>query len=206
LVDSQYDGMSEDEIYDLLQKNGSSQPNQNSVCFGNGGDLVADLTKEQLSKVVNNVIKAEQQHKLANGKNPGNLPGNASEILKQFLKPVVKWDDLLHQFMTELAESRRDWGRPNRRYQHIYLPSRVKDEGKLAHLAYFCDTSGSITVLNTDNVRLAHVDLSWTIPTRFTGMVKRSIAEANVNFPKTRFVSPVSGSRILTIGIKPNKR
>jgi predicted metal-dependent peptidase len=43
------------------------------------------------------------------------------------------------------------WARPNRRHCDIYLPSRFTDDGRLAHLIYYFDTSGSTS--NADITR-----------------------------------------------------
>src|SRR5690606_10120403 len=48
-------------------------------------------------------------------------------------------------FFTDLLDEDYSWKRPNRRYQDMYLPSRFTDDGRLAHLAYYLDVSGSIT-------------------------------------------------------------
>lgn len=110
------------------------------------GDMAAAPSKEALIKGVNIVVKAMHQAKMSGA--PGSMPGHVELILKKFLEPVVPWETLLHRFMQDLAEPSLTWARPNRRFMassNLYLPSRFMDEGKLDHLIYYKDTSGSIT-------------------------------------------------------------
>lgn len=111
------------------------------------------------ANVVNNVVRAMHQQKLSGGAEPGKMPGRTEEVITQFLKPVVKWEALLERFFTELLDEDYTWARPNRRYQDIYLPSRFTDDGRLEHLAYFQDVSGSIQTKDSlrFNSELAYV-------------------------------------------------
>ena len=43
-----------------------------------------------------------------------------------------------------LDKSDYSWRKPNRRFSDMYLPSRVESDGRLTHLLYFLDVSGSI--------------------------------------------------------------
>jgi len=131
----QYVGWVEEDIYDHLQKNGPAPP----------PDYVLDLKEcdpTQLAKAINNVVKAVQQAKLAG---PGNMPGDLELLITKFLAPIVPWENYLHRFMQDLAENGYTWKKPNRRHPKIYLPSSYTEDGALSHLAYFEDTSGSIT-------------------------------------------------------------
>lgn len=143
--------LSEEEIYDIIIKN--QMPPPPSGAFGggmppgeddgdDGGDLV-QLTNEQQQQVINTVVQAVQQAKLS-GK-PGAIPGDVEEILKHFLEPVVPWERLLMKWFTDMLDEDYTWKRPNRRYSDMYLPSRFTDDGRLEHLVYFLDVSGSIS-------------------------------------------------------------
>jgi len=135
--------MAEEQIYELIMKNQQQVPQSGSWGGGDGhGDLVPqDPAKQQ--KVINAVVQAVQQAKYSG--NPGAIPGGVEETLKHFLDPQVPWEVLLMQWFTDLLDHDYTWARPNRRYQHIYLPSRFTDDGRLEHLVYFLDVSGSIT-------------------------------------------------------------
>jgi len=155
--------MPEEDIYDVIFQRGSQLPSggswgpTNASMFPGGimppmpkllGDMFPSggpMSKEDMARAVNNVVKAAQQAKLNNPNKAGQMPGDIEAILTQFLTPIVPWEIYLHRFMSELAEHGQTWKKPNRRYQDFYLPSRFEEEGALAHLAYFEDTSGSIT-------------------------------------------------------------
>lgn len=156
-------GVPEEDIYDALLLLGQ-QPGQNTGSWGhlfpqinsNGGtpgqspfdeedgDMLSSgpMTKDDMAKAVNNVVRASQQAQLAGA---GNMPGDIEALLTTFLAPVVPWERYLHRFMQELMEHGYTWRKPNRRFTDLYLPSHFEEEGALNHLAYFEDTSGSIT-------------------------------------------------------------
>ena len=133
-----YGILSEEEIYEKLVQHQIPQPQQYS------GDLLQNAAiSSNPSVLISAVVRAVQASELSN--QAGNLPGSLKEILKTFLEPVIPWRSVLMQWMTDLHEEDYTWKRPNRRFQDLYMPSREPDEGRLAHLAYFEDVSGSIT-------------------------------------------------------------
>lgn len=157
--DQNYKGWVEEDIYDDLMKNPSKKPSGGSFDGSGQGDMQKPSNNSVNASVVNNVVRAMHQQKLATGNKPGSLPGNIEEVITQFLKPVVNWQALLERFFTELQDEDYTWARPNRRFQDIYLPSRFTDDGRLEHLAYFQDVSGSISTKDSlrFNSELAYV-------------------------------------------------
>jgi predicted metal-dependent peptidase len=147
LHDDQYRGLAEEEIYDLMQKNGGGGSFPGAFNGGTGHDILP-LPPEQRHEVVNKVVTAVHQARMSGA---GNIPGGVEEILEQFLAPVVPWQSVLQRFFTQLLEDRYTWARPNRRYSDIYLPSRYTDDGRLENLRWYIDVSGSIT--HSDVVR-----------------------------------------------------
>ena len=142
--------LTEEDIYDLLMSNNQQPPSGGGSWGGDGegesdqGDMVP-APAEALHGCINNVVKAMQQAKLAGA--AGSIPGELEQIIDKFLTPIVPWEQHLHEFFTELCDEDFSWARPNRRHLHddLYLPSMIKDEGKLEHLAYYLDVSGSIS-------------------------------------------------------------
>ena len=106
------------------------------------------MSKDDMAKAVNAVVRAQQN---ANTIGAGQMPGDIEALITQFLTPIVPWERLLHRFMEELQDNGYTWRKPNRRFTEHYLPSHFEDEGALTHLAYFEDTSGSIS--DADAVR-----------------------------------------------------
>ncbi|WP_421991720.1 DUF2201 family putative metallopeptidase [Roseococcus sp.] len=134
--DMKYAGWVEEDIYDDLVKNACKVP----------ANYVPDMRpadKETNAQVVNNAVRAVHQAKAAGA--PGTIPGDLEDIINTFLKPIIPWEQELSAFMSDLAEEDYTWSRPNRRFQDFYLPSRVRDEGRLEKLFYYEDTSGSIS-------------------------------------------------------------
>jgi predicted metal-dependent peptidase len=140
--------MPEEDIYDILDKQYPDPP----PCWGSGGqgDMLPMEPGDKV-KAVNNVVKAIHQAKISG--QPGSIPGDIEKIVKQFLAPVVPWETVLHQFFRDLLDEDYSWRRPNRRHDPsvLYLPSKITDDGRLEHLAYYWDVSGSIS--DKDEVR-----------------------------------------------------
>lgn len=144
--DPSYKGWIEEDIYDDLMKNPHKKPKcSGAFGVGDGGDMTTPTTGSNHVNIINNVVKAAQQQKLSGGTMPGSGAGRIEEVITQFLKPVVPWQTVLHQFFTDIEDTVYTWARPNRRYVDMYLPSLIDDEGRLRHLAYFEDVSGSIS-------------------------------------------------------------
>lgn len=135
LLNDDYLGMAEEQVYDILVQNKIELP----------PGFYPDIRlpdKNARASAVNNVLRAYHQAIAAN--QAGNLPGHVKITIDKYLEPVVKWEDVLYRFLQDLAEMKYTWARPNRRIQHVYLPTRYQDRGKLQKLNYYLDISGSI--------------------------------------------------------------
>lgn len=150
--DPQYKGWVEEDIYDDLMKHPQKrQKPSGGAGAGLAGDMKSPSSGQSQGAVVNNVVRAMQSQKMAGGQMPGKGAGRMEEVITQFLKPVVPWQEVLMNFFTDIDDTHYTWARPNRRYTDIYLPSLEDDEGRLRHLAYFEDVSGSIS--SADSLR-----------------------------------------------------
>lgn len=137
--------LSEEEIYDKLVKKEIKVPKNYK---GGNKDLIPapmDQNKQNqlVAQQVAMVVRAVQAAKAA-GK-PGSIPGGLEQLLDKFLNPVVPWRSVLAQFMTDLTTEDYTWSERNRRYTHVYMPSLELIPEGLESLAFFLDTSGSIT-------------------------------------------------------------
>lgn len=150
--------MAEEDIYDALMNQGydflaqlrkllgdawSGIPKDNDDDTDCQGDMVEPDDKDDIAKTIENVVQAAHQARVSG--HAGDVPGEIETLLKQFLSPVVAWEILLQKFFHDLVNSGHSWSRPNRRYSHIYLPSRTKEQDKLDHLRWYFDVSGSVT-------------------------------------------------------------
>ena len=150
--DPSIQNMSTEEVYELLMK--QAQPPPPGGAFGSKhgggsgpqsetkGDLL-EPTKEEQVQVTSSVIQAAHAARMAGL--PGSIPGEVETTLKNFLAPIVPWESLLYRFFQELMDLDYSWQVRDRRYQDIYLPGEVEDEGRLEHLIYYLDVSGSIS-------------------------------------------------------------
>lgn len=132
--------------------NGQPQPGQIPDPLGdqNGqGDMIPgdgidpNSSANDPRKQIGKVVRAIHQAKLSG--DPGSIPGNIELIIEKFLEPIIPWETELQRFFTDLLDHDYTWARPNRRYPDIYLPSTFTDDGRLEHLIYYLDVSGSIS-------------------------------------------------------------
>lgn len=124
---------SEEEIYEALL----ALPVSVNPIMGND---MGEVTPLQKQANINKVTAAVQAAGMAGQGCPG-----IREILDSFLSPILPWQTLLMQWMTEMDELTHTWKIPNRRHTDMYMPSYQKGESGLEHLTYFIDVSGSVT-------------------------------------------------------------
>ena len=101
-------------------------------------DYSPSIPKDFADRMREAVISSAQQVE----RQQGHLPAHIASIVKGLMKPEIKWQELLAQFVTKCIGCDRKWLPPNRRhvYKKMYLPSRrsEKIKGVVA-----IDTSGS---------------------------------------------------------------
>lgn len=139
--DQQYRGWVEEDIYDDLIAKGVQPP---PGPFGTPED--GDMKEPENTNphtLIANVVKAIQQAKISG--QAGSIPGGIEQVLTQFLAPVIPWEIELQRFFSDLLDEDYTWSRPNRRYTELYLPSKFTDDGRLEHLIYYLDVSGSVS-------------------------------------------------------------
>ena len=139
--DEKFKDLSEEEIYEELLKEYPNGLPDNEYLEGHlSGDL-EELNQEEKSKAIAKVMEATQTAK-AMGCDVGS---GITSLLSKFIKPSINWKKVLYKYMTALLDkSDYSWRKPNRRYSDVYLPSKVDSDGRLTHLLYFLDVSGSI--------------------------------------------------------------
>ena len=101
-------------------------------------DYKPSISKDFSDKMREAVIATAQQIE----RQQGSLPAHIAQIVKGLMKPEIKWQELLAQFVTKCFGTDRHWLPPNRRhvYKKMYLPSRRSE--KIKGTVIF-DTSGS---------------------------------------------------------------
>lgn len=145
LCDPRFKDMVEEDIYKILIK--EKDPAPKTGAWGVPDDT-GDLKKpadDNRQTVVNQVAKAVQTAAMSGHTDAASQA--ATELIKAYLEPKVEWEAEMYQFMVDLSQYRYTYKRPNRRNQNpnMFMPSRSKQEGRLTHLMYFLDCSGSIS-------------------------------------------------------------
>lgn len=146
LLDPQYEGMTTEQVYDKLPKDGGKPNPQHGdfVAPGSGPDSINQgmSPTEIEKKAQGNLIDAATIAKM--GDSFGDLPGEVQKMIDEFLNPKLDWRVILMNFFESLTSTEFSYRRPNRRYQDPLLPGRTGRNG-LEHLIYFLDISGSVT-------------------------------------------------------------
>lgn len=73
----------------------------------------------------------------------GDLPEFIQEIIEAHTEPQRTYKDLITDVLDEITRDDYNWGKRNRKYDDIYLPSLFENEAKT--VAVIVDTSGSIS-------------------------------------------------------------
>lgn len=138
LHDAQYDGMSTDQVYDLLPDNPPQKLPMEDIQEGDAGQ--AEQTEAQVTDIL---VRAQIQSRLA-GDKPGTIPGDIEIFLDKLLNPKLPWEKLLRRYMNQFAKSDYTWKKPNRRFTPDYILPSLHSE-QLDEIAIAVDTSGSVT-------------------------------------------------------------
>lgn len=122
---------------------------------GSHGDMMVGMSEQEISRQIRMSHGTQTQISMSEGRagRKVNLGGPHIEAeitywLQQFLTPIVKWEEHIREFMTELHQADISYQRPNRRGigsgSEVLLPG-IGDEPRLSHLVCFTDTSGSMS-------------------------------------------------------------
>lgn len=150
-LDPKYQGLSEERIYEMLIEDGMQpDPENEDIVYGAGG---TPLSEQQRATLINRVVSAH----ISSGTNSAAV----QEYIDKLLKPSVDFRVVLREFFSALGRSQLNWKRRNRRYQNTYLPKRIPQRDGLRHLAYYVDTSGSITQEQIEQVHTDLYELWW---------------------------------------------
>lgn len=106
------------------------------------GDMQQPSAGQQ-QQAVSNVVQAAHSARMSG--QAGSIPGEVESTIKTFLAPIIAWETLLHRFFQDLMTHDFSWQVRDRRYADVYLPGEIEDEGRLEHLIYYLDVSGSVT-------------------------------------------------------------
>ena len=103
-------------------------------------DYAPLITKELADKIRERIVAVAQQIE----RTWGTIPEHLANIVRAALRPQIRWQEVLAQFVTRCYGGSRRWLPPNRRHisQGLYLQSSRKER---LQAAVAIDTSGSTT-------------------------------------------------------------
>ena len=103
-------------------------------------DFRPEISKELAEKIRERIIAVAQQIE----RTRGTLPAHLEFVVKAALKPQIRWQEVLAQFVTSCYGGSRRWLPPNRRHigSGLYLQSSRKER---LNAVVAVDTSGSTT-------------------------------------------------------------
>ena len=153
LIDSQYDNMSTDEVYNLLPKD-LGQTGILGVLLQGEGDPggcggVLDHPDISGAGAASGALEAEMQVAIQQAaeaaKSCGKFSRNLESLINEVLSPRVDWKNVLARFLRSNNKSDFTWLKPNRRFiaQGLYLPSLYNP--CLDEIAVVTDSSGSVS-------------------------------------------------------------
>ena len=143
LMDLQYEGMSTEQIYDLLPDDASPDEDWIDV---KPSDEKTDVAEEAIRNIL---VRASIMAKQA-GNDPNNIPGEIRIYLDKLSKPKLPWNRILLRQVKALSKNDYSFAKPNRRFfpKH-YLPGLQSES--LGELAVAVDVSGSVSDLDFKN-------------------------------------------------------
>ena len=137
LHDPRFKGMSADQIYDVLVKEGYKPP----------PELMLDLREPEEERadheqhVAELLVRAVTMAKVGGG--AGTIPSDITILLDSLLNPKLPWTTILARWLNARKRTGYDYTHPNKRYfPDFFLPRR---QGKgLDKLTVFMDVSSSV--------------------------------------------------------------
>jgi predicted metal-dependent peptidase len=146
-INEKYRDWSADKIYSDLMQNSKKEEQERP----DWGEVIKpeDGTGKPLSEAEVRDLETETkimiQAAAEAAKAVGNLPGSIQEIVDQYTKPVVHWQDYIPNWLLGSQPDDFSWRKPNRKWlkRGIYMPS-VSRHGA-GNGALMIDTSGSVS-------------------------------------------------------------
>lgn len=141
------DGIGSDKPFDKhIYPSTSSGEDDTIVVTDQWGEVGFDkdyaplITKELVDKIRERIVAVAQQIE----RRRGTIPEHLASVVRAALRPQIRWQEVLAQFVTSCYGGSRRWLPPNRRHisQGLYLQSSRKER---LQAAVAIDTSGSTT-------------------------------------------------------------
>lgn len=137
LYDTQYDGMSAEQIYDALP----DEPEDNAQNWQDIKPSAGVATANQVSQAISKAVTLSKYDGSWDS-----VPGHLQEMLLASLEAKSDWETLLEQHLDRIYERELSIARPNRRYDDMIIPGWVlRETSEVNNILWALDTSGSIS-------------------------------------------------------------
>jgi len=128
----------EEDIYKELEKNADGSTQFMQDIEPEAGEGEGKEFKEVVAAINKAAIQAKMVDKSFSLEDVG-----LSKLLSDVIKPPVRWDVVLQNWVTDVIKEDWTWRRPNRRFED-YRPS-IDEEEVITSINIWLDTSGSMT-------------------------------------------------------------
>jgi predicted metal-dependent peptidase len=159
LYDKKYEGMSAEEVYDILYQNadkidiGSLLDKMIDEHLDGEGDSDGDgkdgkgrpkLSEEDRRQIKDEIKEAMLSAVAADAEGAGNLPAGVQRIIRDLTEPQMNWRELLRMQLESTIKSDYTWLRASRKGWHMdaVMPGMKLDP--MIDIALFIDASGSM--------------------------------------------------------------
>ncbi len=136
LLNHAYDGLSVEQVYDLLPENPKQEVNMDLV-EEPGPNAVNDADIQDI------LVRASMQSKMA-GDKPGTIPEDIEIFLNGLLHPKLPWNRILQKYLQAFNKADYSYRKPNRRFFPKYHMPTLYSES-LLEIAIAVDASGSVS-------------------------------------------------------------
>ena len=142
----EYIGMAEEEIYNLLESEDNEKFSWEGkdLIYSSDSDSKEEKDAQEQAKKRQQMMNIQQALTLTK-----DCSSNAVDAVKQLIEdqlaPKVNWKKAVKLFLLDALSEESSWSRRSRRYPDKYMPGKLKENDRLTHLAFFIDTSGSIS-------------------------------------------------------------
>jgi len=164
LYDEKYEGMSSEEIYDILYEkadkidigslvdklldehlDGEGEGEGNGNDGDNNGKGRPKLSEAEKQAIRDEIKEAVLAAASAEANGAGNLPAGVKRIIQDLTEPKMNWRELLRMQLESTIKSDYTWMRASRRGWHMdaIMPGMKVDP--MIDIAVFLDASGSIS-------------------------------------------------------------
>ena len=159
LYDKKYEGMSAEEVYDILYKNADKidisslldklidehlDGEGDSDGDGKDGKGRPKLSEEDRRQIKDEIKEAMLSAVAADAEGAGNLPAGVQRIIRDLTEPQMNWRELLRMQLESTIKSDYTWMRASRKGWHMdaVMPGMKLDP--MIDIALFIDASGSM--------------------------------------------------------------